>query len=187
MRKLIYLLNMSLDGFVEGRDGKFDWFEPDDETHRFHAEQIRGAGVLLYGRRMYETMSYWHTIDDDAALPEALLEFARVWQATPKVVFSTTLEQVGDTCRLVRDNVEAEVTTMKEDDGGDLFVSGPGLASTLARLDLIDEYRAMVCPALVGGGKSYLPGVEDPILLNLVETRGFESGALYLRYRVSRG
>ena len=102
-------------------------------------------------------------------------------------MFSTTLEQVGDTCRLVRDNVEAEVTTMKEDDGGDLFVSGPGLASTLARLDLIDEYRAMVCPALVGGGKSYLPGVEDPILLNLVETRGFESGALYLRYRVSRG
>jgi dihydrofolate reductase len=182
MRKLIYLMNMSLDGFVEGPDGRLDWTRPDEEVHRFHQDQARDMGAFLYGRRLYETMAVWHTLDADPSLPAYMLDFARIWKSKPKIVFSTTLAAVGEGCRLVRGDAAAEVARLKQEPGGDLGVGGPALAATLARAGLVDEYRLVVLPILLGGGKSYFPALEQPIPLRLVETRKFSRGGLYLRY-----
>jgi dihydrofolate reductase len=182
MRRLIYLMNVSLDGFVEGPDGKFDWTRPDEEVHRFHNDMARDMGAFLYGRRMYEAMAGWQTLDADPSLPEVAVEFARIWKAKPKVVFSTTLAAVGEGCRLVRGDAAAEAARLKQEPGGDLGVSGPALAAALARAGLVDEYRLVVSPILVGGGKPYFPALERPVPLRLVETRRFGGGALYLRY-----
>ena len=183
MRKVIYLMNLSLDGFVEGPDGKFEWTHPDEEVHRFHNQQARDMGAFLYGRRMYETMAGWQTMDEDLSLPDYVLEFARIWKEKPKVVFSTTLEAVGENCRLVRGNIAAEIATLKHIPGGDLGVGGPNLASALARLGLIDEYRMVLSPIIVGGGKSYFPALDDAVHLSLMEIRTFGCGAVYLRYQ----
>ncbi|HET6487746.1 MAG TPA: dihydrofolate reductase family protein [Spirochaetia bacterium] len=183
MRDVIYLMNLSLDGFIEGPDGKFEWTHPDEEIHRFHNRTADEMGAFLYGRRLYETMAVWQTWGDDASLPDYVREFARVWRSKPKIVFSTTLTAVGEGCRLVRGEVGAEVSRLKRESGGDLSVGGPGLASALARLDLIDEYRLVIYPILVGGGKSYYPPLAGPVPLRLLETRTFARGAVYLRYR----
>ena len=102
MRKLIYSFGVSLDGFIAGPDGGFDWAAPDDELHRFHNEQARELGAHLLGRRLYETMVVWETVDEDPSAPEHILEFAGIWKATPKIVFSTTLERVEGNARLVK-------------------------------------------------------------------------------------
>ncbi len=175
-------MNISLDGFVEGPDGTFGWSRPDEEVHRFHNEVARQMGAFLYGRRMYETMAGWQTMDEDPSLPEYATEFARIWKSRPKIVFSTTLTTVGPDCRLARGDVAAEVAGLKQQPGGDLGVSGPGLASALARLDLIDEYRLVVYPVLTGGGKPYFPRLDRAVRLRLLETRRFGCGAAYLRY-----
>jgi dihydrofolate reductase len=117
MRKLIYSMGVSLDGFIAGRGGEIDWSAPDEELHRFHNEQMRALGAHLCGRRLYETMVYWETAHQDPTLPETELEFARIWQALPKIVFSTTLESVAGNARLVRDDVAAEVARLKAEPG----------------------------------------------------------------------
>jgi dihydrofolate reductase len=183
MRKVIYLMNMSLDGFIEGRDGKFEWSVPDEEVHRFHNQQARDMGAFLYGRRMYEVMQFWQTEDANPTEPEVHREFARIWKAKPKVVFSTTLAQVGPNARLLRADAAAEVSKLKAETGGDLAVSGSGLASSLARAGLVDEYRLVLSPIMVGGGKSYFPGLEQEVPLRLLEMRPFGNGAVYLRYQ----
>jgi dihydrofolate reductase len=182
MRKLIYMMNVSLDGFVEGSDGKFGWSMPDEEVHRFHNDAARHMGAFLYGRRMYETMAGWQTLDSDPSMPDYVVEYARIWRATPKIVFSSTLKTVGENCRLVAGDAVAEVTTLKQQAGGDLAVSGPGLASSLARAGLVEEYRLVVFPVIVGGGKSYFPVLDQELGLRLEETRTFLGGAVYLRY-----
>ncbi len=183
MRKLVYLMNVSLDGFVEGPDGKFAWSFPDEEVHRFHNQAARQQGAFLYGRRMYETMAGWQTAEDNPKLPDFAREFAQVWKATPKIVFSTTLKTVGENCRLVRGDIAAALAHLKEQPGGDLGVSGPGLASAFARLGLIDEYRLVVYPVMVGAGKSYFPALDREVPLRLLETRTFRCGAAYFRYQ----
>jgi dihydrofolate reductase len=186
MRNLIYLMNLSLDGFVEGPDGRFDWTRPDEEVHRFHNGLADGLGAFLYGRRMYETMRVWQTIDEDAPspdFPDYAREFARIWKSKPKIVFSTTLESVGQDCRLVRRDFGAEVARLKEQPGADLGVGGPGLARTLARLDLVDEYHLVLFPITVGSGKPYFPALDHPVRLRLIESRTFKCGAVYLRYQ----
>lgn len=180
MRRLLYLMNTSLDGYVEGPDGSFAWTVHDEEVHRFHSQLARDLGANLYGRRMYETMKVWQDLDGDPTAPDHYLEYARIWKEKPKVVFSTTLDSVGPNCRLVKTDAVAEVARLKEEPGGDLAVSGPGLASSLARAGLIDEYRLVVNPILLGGGKPYL---RQQTSLRLVETRTFRSGAVYLRYQ----
>jgi dihydrofolate reductase len=177
MRRLIYLMNVSLDGFVEGLDGKFGWSRPDKEVHRFHQKRAKDMDGFLYGRRMYETMAVWQTIDESSAMPEYMLEFARIWKSKPKIVFSTTLASVGENCRLVREDLAAELSNLRKQRGGDLGVSGPGLAESLAKLDLIDEYQMVVFPTIVGGGKSYFPSVVREIQLRLAETAKFACGA----------
>jgi dihydrofolate reductase len=183
MRKLIYSMGVSLDGFIAGPDGEIDWSAPDEERHRFHNQQTRELGAHLLGRRLYEEMVYWETADENPSTPEHELEFARIWKALPKIVFSKTLEKVEGNARLVRNGVAEEVAKLKEQPGKDLAVGGAGLASTCTNLGLIDEYRLFLSPVLLGGGTPYFPAPERTINLGLVETRTFGSRVVYVRYR----
>jgi dihydrofolate reductase len=183
MRRLIYSMGVSLDGFIAGPNGEIDWSAPDEELHRFHNQQMREIGVHLCGRRLYEVMAYWDTADQNPSAPEHELEFARIWKDTPKIVFSNTLEKVEGNATLVRDSVAEEVAKLKEQPGKDLAVGGAGLASDLIRLGLIDEYRLFVSPVVLGGGTPYFPALDERINLELVETRAFGSRVVYVRYR----
>jgi dihydrofolate reductase len=183
MRNLVYSMGVSLDGFIADRDGNIDWSAPDEELHRFHNEQARETGAHLCGRRLYEAMTYWETADEQPSLPEYEREFARIWKATPKIVFSKTLEKVEGNARLVKDDAAEEIVRVKQEPGKDLAVGGAGLASTLVKLDLIDEYRLFVSPIVLGGGTPYFPRLDERIDLDLVETRTFGSRVVYLRYR----
>ena len=176
-------MGVSLDGFIAGPDGKIDWSAPDEELHRFHNQHARETGTELYGRRLYEAMTYWQTADENPSAPEHELEFARIWKDTPKIVFSTTLEKVEGNARLVRDDAAEEVARLKEQPGKDLAVGGAGLASTFIRLGLVDEYRLFVSPVVLGGGTPYFPSLDERINLELVETRTFASRVVYVRYR----
>ena len=182
MRKLIYSMGVSLDGFIAGPGGEIDWSAPDEELHRFHNQQTREIGAHLLGRRLYEVMAYWETADQDPAIPEYTLEFAQIWQKLPKIVFSTTLERVEGNATLLRGGVAEEVARLKNEPGEDLAVGGASLASTLSNLGLIDEYRLFVSPVVLGGGTPYF-SADERINLELVETRTFGSRVVYLRYR----
>jgi dihydrofolate reductase len=186
MRRVIYSMGVSLDGFIAGPGGEIDWSAPDDELHRFHNEQTRELGAHLCGRRLYEVMVYWETADEDPSLGETEREFARIWQELPKIVFSTTLDKVEGKARLATDGVAEEVAKLKEAPGRDLAVGGAGLASTLTKLGLIDEYRLFVSPVVLGAGTPFFPALDDRINLELVETRTFGSRVVYLRYVAAR-
>jgi dihydrofolate reductase len=185
MRKVIYSMGVSLDGFIAGPGGEIDWSAPDEELHRFHNQQTRELGAHLCGRRLYETMVYWETADKNPSATEYELEFARIWQNLPKIVFSKTLERVEGNTRLATDGVAEEVAKLKEEPGEDLAVGGAGLASTFARLGLIDEYRLFVSPVVLGAGTRFFPALDERINLELVETRTFGSRVVYLRYRAT--
>jgi dihydrofolate reductase len=182
VRKLIYSMGVSLDGFIAGPGGNIDWSVPDEELHRFHNQHARETGTELYGRRLYETMRYWETAEDNPSAPEEELEFARIWKATPKIVFSRTLDKVEGNARLVRDDAVDEVARLKAEPGGQLAVGGAGLASTFMKAGLIDEYRLFVSPVVLGAGTPYFPPLEERIELELVETRTFGSRVVYMRY-----
>ena len=183
MRKLIYSMGVSLDGFIAGPDGEIDWSAPDEELHRFHNQQAREVGVELYGRRLYEVMRYWETADENRRSRSIELEFARIWKETPKIVFSKTLEKVEGNATLASDGVAEEVARLKEEPGKDLAVGGAGLASTFIKLGLIDEYRLFVSPVVLGAGTPYFPALDERINLELVETRTFGSRVVYVRYQ----
>jgi dihydrofolate reductase len=183
MRKVIYSMGLSLDGFIAGPNGEIDWSAPDEELHRFHNEQTRELDAHFCGRRLYEEMLYWETADQNPSAGEPELEFARIWQNLPKIVFSTTLETVEGNARLASDGVAEEVAKLKEQPGKDLAVGGAGLASSFTNLGLIDEYRLFVNPVVLGGGTPYFPRLDEQINLELVETRTFGSRVVYLRYR----
>jgi dihydrofolate reductase len=177
-------MSPSLDGYIVGPDGKFDWAKPDDELHRFHNEEVREVGVQLYGRRLYETMRVWDTVGDDADPPMA--EFARIWKQTPKLVFSTTLDAVeGTATTLAHEDPVTAVTRLKAEDGKPLAVGGAGLARTLIDAGLVDEYRLFVNPIVVGGGTPFFPTLERRIPLVLVETRTFSDRVVYIRYEAT--
>jgi dihydrofolate reductase len=184
-RKLIYSMGVSLDGFISGPEGEIDWSGPDVELHRFHNEQARELGAHLCGRRLYEAMTYWETVPDEPATPEPEREFARIWQELPKIVFSSTLEQVQGNARLERSDVVAAVTRLKEQPGKDLAVGGAGLAATLIRHGLVDEFGLFVSPVVLGGGTPFFPAGGERIALELLETRTFGSQVVYLRCRRS--
>jgi dihydrofolate reductase len=183
LRNLIYSFGVSLDGFIAGPNGGIDWSAPDEELHRFHNQQARELGAHLLGRGLYEVMRYWETAEEEnPSAPEHELEFARIWKATPKIVFSTTLEEVEGNTRLVRDGVAEEVARLKEQPGKDLAVGGAGLASTCIKLGLVDDYRLFVSPVVLGSGTPYFPALDERIDLELVETRTFGSRVVYSRY-----
>jgi len=182
MRKLIYSMGVSLDGYIAGPDGEIDWSAPDEELHRFHNRQTREIGMHLLGRRLYEEMTYWETADEKPSASEHELEFARIWKDTPKIVFSKTLEKVEGNALLAGEDVAEEVARLKEEPGKDLSVGGAGLASSCIRLGLVDEYRLFVSPVVLGGGTPYFPVLDVRIDLELVETRTFGSRVVYVRY-----
>jgi dihydrofolate reductase len=187
MRSVTYSMSVSLDGYIVGPDGGFDWTAPDEEVFRFWTDEIRQVGVHLLGRRLYETMLYWETADQDPSLDDSVLEWAALWKPLPKVVFSTTLSAVQGNARLASGGPAEETERLRAEPGeGDIAIGGATLAAEAAASGLIDEYRAMVYPVLVGGGIPFFPRRERRVDLELVETRTFSSGVVYLRYRVAR-
>ena len=187
MRSVTYSMNVSLDGYIVGPDGGFDWSAPDKEVFRFWIDEIRGVGVHLMGRRLYETMLYWETAEQEQSLDDAELEWTALWKPLPKVVFSTTLSTVQGNARLAPGGLAEEIERLRAEPGeGEIAIGGATLAGEAAALDLIDEYRVMVYPVLVGGGLSYFPQRERRVDLELVDTRTFSSRFVYLHYRVAR-
>ena len=186
MRSVTYSMNVSLDGYIVGPDGSFDWTTPDPDVFRFWIDEIRDVGVHLMGRRLYETMLYWETADQEGTLDQAELEWAALWKPLPKVVFSTTLSAVQGNARLVSGGLAEEIEQLRAEPGeGDIAIGGATLAAQVAALGLIDEYRAVVYPVLVGGGTPFFPQRERRVDLELVDTRTFSSRVVYLRYRLA--
>ena len=187
MRSVTYSMNVSLDGYIVGPDGALDWGGPDEEVFRFWIEEIREVGVHLLGRRLYETMLYWETADQDPPLDDSQLEWAALWKPLPKVVFSSTLSAVQGNARLASGGLAEEIERLRAEPAeGDIAIGGATLADEAAALGLIDEYRAVVYPVLVGGGTPFFARRERRVDLELVETRTFSSKVVYLRYRVAR-
>ncbi|MFD7229741.1 dihydrofolate reductase family protein [Streptomyces sp. NPDC059881] len=187
MRSVTYSMSISLDGYIVGPDGDFNWTAPDDDVFRFWIDEIREVDVHLLGRRLYETMLYWETADQDPSLDDAMLEWTALWKPLPKVVFSTTLSAVQGQARLASGGVAEEIERLRPEPGeGEIAIGGAALAAEAAASGLIDEYRAMVYPVLVGGGIPFFPQHERRVDLELVETRTFSSKVVYLRYRVAR-
>jgi len=188
MRKVTYEMSASLDGYVVGPDGTFDWGAPTDEVFGFFMDQLRAVDVHVLGRNLYETMSFWRTVDRDE-LPALQQEWADLWNPLPKVVLSRTLDEIADdpSARLATDDLAAEVDRLRREPGdGDIAIGGATVAAQLAELDLIDEYQVRICPVLVGGGLPYFAHDRRHVDLELVETRPFDSGDVFLRYRVRR-
>ncbi|MER6468813.1 dihydrofolate reductase family protein [Streptomyces collinus] len=187
MRSVTYSMSVSLDGYIVGPDGGFDWSVPDEEVFRLATDEVRQLGVHLLGRRLYETMLYWETADQDPSLDFSTREFAAVWKSLPKVVFSTTLQAVQGNARLASGGLAEEIERWRAEPGeGHIAIGGATLAAEAAAAGLIDEYRARVHPVLVGGGIPFFPRHERRVDLELVETRSFSSGVAYLRHRVAR-
>jgi dihydrofolate reductase len=180
--KLIYSMSVSLDGFIAGPDGNFDWGAPDEELHRFHNEQVRALGGHLLGRRLYETMRYWETAQEDPAATDYALEFAEIWLALPKVVFSDTLDEVVGNTRLARSGIAEEVADLQERSGKDVAIGGADLAAEAIELGLVDDFRLFIYPVVVGGGKPFFPTLAQSFPLRLVETRTFGSKVVFLHY-----
>ncbi|WP_392892713.1 dihydrofolate reductase family protein [Streptomyces sp. LN699] len=187
MRSVTYSMGVSLDGYIVGPDGGFDWTPPDEEVFRFAIDQIREVGVHLLGRRLYEAMLYWETVDQGPSLDDSTREWTALWNALPKVVFSTTLSTVRGNARLASGDLAEEIARLRAEPGeGNIAIGGAQLAAKAAALGLIDEYRPKVYPVLVGGGIPFFPRDERRLDLELVETRTFMSNVHYLRYRVAR-
>ena len=181
MGKLIYSAIASLDGYVEDRDGRFDWARPDAELHAFVNDLERPVGTYLYGRRMYETMAAWETMDDPAP---AMRDYAQLWRAADKVVYSRTLDSVSTPrTRLERDFDPGAVRALKAQ--GDLSVGGAELAAAALRAGLVDDIQLYLNPVVVGGGRPALPdGLR--VDLELLDQRRFGNGVVFLRYRAVR-
>ncbi len=185
--RLFYSAITSLDGYTADTDGNFDWAEPDDEVHRFVNDLERSVGTYLYGRRMYEVMAYWetaHTVPDQSL---TIQDYAAVWQAADKVVYSSTLETVSsERTRIERDFDPVAILQMKESATADLSVGGPGLAAEALRAGLVDEIQLFVNPVVVGGGTRALPD-DVRIELALLDEHRFGNGVVVLRYDVKPG
>ncbi|MBF6168540.1 dihydrofolate reductase [Streptomyces gardneri] len=180
MRKLIYGFSVSLDGYINDRDGSIDWTNPDEELHQFHNDRYREIEVSLHGRRLYELMAeYWPHVPEDA--PRIEREFATLWTEKPKVVFSRTLTEVHWNSTLVSENAVEEVRRLKAGGSGVMEVGGASLAASLIPHGLIDEYQLFVLPVALGGGTPLFPPLDKRIQLRLVETRHFDT-AVMLRY-----
>jgi dihydrofolate reductase len=181
MAKLIYSAIMSLDGYVADRNDNFDWAAPDEEVHSFVNDLERPIGTYLFGRRMYDVMAVWETMATDDS--PAMRDYASIWRAADKVVYSTTLATVSsERTRIERDFQPAAVRQLKESATSDLGVGGPHLAAQAIRAGLVDEYHFFLVPVVVGGGNAALPD-DVRVPLELLDERRFASGVVYLKYR----
>jgi len=185
MAKLIYSSITSLDGYVADQDGSFDWAEPDEEVHAFVNDLERRVGTYLYGRRLYEVMVYWETAPTGAEQPPFIRDYADIWQAADKIVYSKTLETVSSArTRIERDFSPETVRLMKATAGHDITVGGPDLAAQAIKAGLVDECHLFVVPIVVGGGKLSLPQ-DIRVKLELLDVRRFGSGVVHLHYRLT--
>ena len=183
MARLIYFMPASLDGYIADETGSPEWSAPDEETFAFINELMRPFGTYLYGRKMYETMAVWETPGVIPGLTPAVLDFARIWQAADKIVYSRSRESVATPkTRLEREFLPDAVRELKARAARDISVGGPTLAAQAIRAGLVDEYHLLVVPAMLGGGMRVLPG-NMRIVLSLVDERRFGNGMVYLRYR----
>jgi dihydrofolate reductase len=178
---LIYSMSVSVDGFIADREGAFEWTAPSEELFRFHLARVRELGGYLLGRRLYETMLVWET-DPSLRDTELRAEFADVWCALPKVVFSRTLDGVQGNARLAEGSVAEEAAAALGATDKDVSIGGAGLAAAAIEVGLVDELRMFRYPVVVGGGTRFLPPVTEDVPLNLIETRTFGSRVIYERY-----
>jgi dihydrofolate reductase len=183
MRRIVWMMSVSLDGFMEGPNRELDWHLVDDELHRHFNEQLAAMGGFLDGRVSYELMAaYWPTADADPASSEPVAEFARIWRDMPKIVYSRTLATAGWNTTVVPEVVVEEVLALKSQPGGDLALGGANLADTFRRYGLIDEYWLYIHPVLVGRGNPLFKSSDSIAQLQLLETRSFGNGVTLLRY-----
>jgi dihydrofolate reductase len=183
MRKIVWMMSVSVDGFMEGPDRELDWQVVDDELHAHFNEWLSAAGAFLDGRVTWELMAgYWPAADADPEASGPAAEFAGIWRDMPKIVYSSTLQQAGWNTTVVRQVVPAEVLELKAQPGGDLVLGGADLAATFLRHDLIDEYRIYVQPVIIGQGKPMFRPSDATVSLRLAEARTFGSGVVLLRY-----
>lgn len=187
MRKVTYSMGMSLDGFIVGPDGGFDWAVPDPALFQASLDELDDVGTHLLGRRLYETMLYWETAEELPDLDPLEREWTPRWNALPKVVFSRTLADVVGNARLAAGSLDDEIALLRSgDETSDIAIGGADLAAQAADLDLIDEYLVRIFPVLVGGGTPFFALHGQQVGLELVSSRTFDSGVLYARYRVLR-
>lgn len=187
MRKLIYGMNVSLDGYVAAPGGDIDWSEPSDELFQWWLEQELEVSLFLYGRRLWETMaSYWPTGDQQPDATSAEVEFARNWRDTPKVVFSTVLKQVDWNARLVAGDALTEIARLKSEDGGPMRVGGARIACAAMRAGLIDEYTLVTHPVMLGGGEPFYSNLDNWVNMDLLETLPLPGGVIMTRYATKR-
>jgi dihydrofolate reductase len=184
MAQLTYFAIASLDGYIEDIHGNFDWAAPDDEVHAYVNNLMREAGVYLYGRRMYETMRAWETDPSLAAFSPLMQDFAEIWQAADKIVYSRTLDAVStQKTQLERDFDPEAIRKLKATAQRTIAIGGPDLAAQAFRAGLIDECHLILAPIIVGGGKPSFPN-DVRLELTLLDEHRFESGMIYLRYQI---
>ena len=184
MAKLIYVTNVSLDGFIEDEHGSFDWTEPDDEQFAFITDLVRPVGTWLYGRRLYEAMAVWETDPSLAAQSALMADFAHVWQTGDKIVYSTTLDAVLTAKSRIERRFDPDaIRRLKSEASRDLTVGGANFAAHAFRAGLVDECQLFICPVVVGRGKPSLPS-DLRVELELLDERRFDNGVVYVRYRI---
>jgi dihydrofolate reductase len=187
MGKLVYLMNVSLDGYVADAKGSLDWSDPDEELLLWFNDQARGASAFVEGRRIFELMAaYWPTAHEDPNATPAMLEWQPLWVETPKIVFSRTIESAEWNSRVVSGDPAVELEALHREFEGDMLLGGPTLAAEFIQRDLVDEYRLAVHQVILGGGLPFFPKLERPINLELVEQRRTQAGIALLTYRPRR-
>nr|CRL71738.1 deaminase-reductase domain-containing protein [Mycolicibacterium malmesburyense] len=181
--RLIYGFNVSVDGYIADAHGSIDWSDPSDELHQYWNDFERETALALYGRRLYELMSaYWPTADQAPDATPLIVDFAHIWRDMPKVVFSRTLESVDWNSRLERGDPVEVVTKLKSETDGQMEVAGATLAAPIVQAGLVDEFRIVIAPTVVGGGIPFFPSLPSWISLRLLENRTFPCGTVLLRY-----
>jgi dihydrofolate reductase len=187
MGKVIFLMNVSLDGYIETPDHSLDWTVVDDELHTWFNERLRATEVSVYGRRLFEVMNaHWPTYEADPTATGPMLEFGRIWNAKQKVVVSNSMQEAPPGWRLTSGDPETILEELRRDFRGDFEIAGPTLAAGFIRRGLVDEYQLVVHPVILGGGKPFFPALERPAGLRLLETRTFSSGVVYLGFAARR-
>lgn len=183
VRRIVWMMSVSVDGFMSDPDGGLDWHLVDDELHRHFNDELRTMGAFLDGRVTYELMAgYWPTADDDPDCTPTEREFAGIWRDMPKIVFSRTLQHADWNTEIVREVDPAAIARLRAEPGGDLGVGGADLGAAFMRLDLIDEYRVYVNPIVLGRGRPAFHPLDAALPLGLAETRAFGNGVVLLRY-----
>ena len=188
MGLIVFSMSHSLDGYITDAEGRFDWGAPDEHIFRAALEEVRGLGAPFLGRRLYETMRYWEDPDVEPTFESLEREFAEVWKALPKIVVSSTLDAApGQNTRLLQGDLVEEIARLRDDEEvGEIAIGGATLAAAVAAAGLVDEYRSVVYPILLGGGTPFYPRGVSPTSLELVSSHRWARGIQALRYRVVR-